>query len=257
MGRKSAATSTFSESLHTVLELGEIPEAARAHLRLVYLALGLTFLCSVAGAAVVIALIPGLPPLLPTLACLALIFAIQCDQDKENVPRRMSLLAAFGFIMGASIAPLVHLAIAIDPSIVLAALLCACSIFGCFSLAALVAKRRSFLFLGGLLSSALTMLLILNVVGIFIPALRLIWLHIYGGLILFSGFVVYDTQVVIEKAAAGSTDFAGHALMLFLDFVNIFVKILIIFLRNRKNGGSGGGGSGSSAPLLPTHRGEL
>jgi Bax inhibitor 1 len=256
MGRKSselASSSSSFSSLQTVLELGEIPEHAQSHLRLVYTALSATFLCAVLGATLGIAILPAISPILAFMASMAIIFAIHCDSDKENVPKRMALLSAFGFLEGVVLAPLVNMAIEVDPYIIITALICTCLIFGCFSLAALVAKRRSFLFLGGVLSSALTMLIVLSVMSVFVPALKLIWLQIYGGLVLFSAFVVYDTQIIIERAAAGSKDFAGHALTLFLDFANIFVRILRIYLQNR----NGGSRSSSSAPLLPTHRGEL
>lgn len=260
MGRKPAEialSSNVLSSLQTVLELGEIPEHAQSHLRLVYTSLSMTLLCAVFGATMGMTILPAMSPILAFIGSMVLICAIHCDPDKENAPRRIAILSAFGLLEGVVLAPLINMAIEVDPYIIITALLCTCLIFGCFSMAALVAKRRSFLFLGGILSSALTMLVVLGVVSIFLPALKLVWLQIYGGLILFSAFVVYDTQIIIERAAAGSKDFAGHALMLFLDFANIFVKILRLYLQNRNGGGGGGSRSSSNAPLLPTHRGEL
>lgn len=164
-------------------------------------------------------------------------------------------------------------------------------VFTCFAASAIYAKRRTFLFmgtsffgdvsmsfavpsvssytpLGGYLLSCLSNLVLLVFVGFFfrLPVIELIWL--YGGLFLFCGFVLYDTNctspyyyyccvcalnlwsVIIEKAHQGSRDFVRHALELFLgtqledsveevvthqhlDFVNIFVRILIILSRRR------------------------
>ena len=64
-------------------------------------------------------------------------------------------------------------------------------------------------------------------------------LHLYGGLVVFCGFILYDTQLIIEKKRNGDNDFIWHSVDLFLDFVNIFRRILIILSnkeeKKRKN----------------------
>ena len=42
------------------------------------------------------------------------------------------------------------------------------------------------------------------------------------------GFVLYDTQLIIEKRRIGDKDFVWHSVDLFIDFVNIFRYLLII-----------------------------
>ena len=52
--------------------------------------------------------------------------------------------------------------------------------------------------------------------------------QLYGGLLLFCGFVLFDTQLIVEKFNLGDNDYIWHSLGLFLDFVNIFRRLLII-----------------------------
>lgn len=52
--------------------------------------------------------------------------------------------------------------------------------------------------------------------------------YLYLGLALMSGFVLYDTQLIMEKRRAGDKDFIAHSVDLFVDFIGIFRRLLII-----------------------------
>lgn len=52
--------------------------------------------------------------------------------------------------------------------------------------------------------------------------------HLYLGLFVMSGFILYDTQAIMEKRRAGSTDCIKHSLDLFFDLAAIFRRLLII-----------------------------
>ena len=58
------------------------------------------------------------------------------------------------------------------------------------------------------------------------------------------GFVLYDTQKIVEKSRNGDRDFILHAMDLFIDFLSIFKRLLVILMdkesqnkrnRNKKN----------------------
>jgi FtsH-binding integral membrane protein len=55
-------------------------------------------------------------------------------------------------------------------------------------------------------------------------------LQLYFGLLVFVGFTVVDTQEIIEKAYHGDLDYVKHALLLFTDFIAVFVRILTIMV---------------------------
>jgi len=87
---------------------------------------------------------------------------------------------------------------------------------------------------------ALIGLIIASVVNMFLNSSTLNWIISYAGVIIFVGLTAYDTQRI--KKMSQSTDFdtdAGKksaaigALMLYLDFINMFMFLLRI-LGNRK-----------------------
>lgn len=57
-----------------------------------------------------------------------------------------------------------------------------------------------------------------------------LFLQLYFGLLVFVGYIVVDTQDIIEKAHFGDLDYVKHALTLFTDFVAVFIRILIIMV---------------------------
>jgi len=95
----------------------------------------------------------------------------------------------------------------------------------------MLARRREYLYLGGLLSSGLSMLMWLQFASsIFGGSASIFKFELYFGLLIFVGYMVVDTQEIIEKAHLGDMDYVKHSLTLFTDFVAVFVRILIIMV---------------------------
>ena len=64
------------------------------------------------------------------------------------------------------------------------------------------------------------------------PALFNMWL--YGGLVLFSAFVLYDTQKIIFNAKTKNRyDPINESLGIYLDTIILFERFLIIFMQNK------------------------
>merc|ERR1719319_2173469 len=149
----------------------------------------------------------------------------------KNRSTRLAMLLGFAFFSGLGLGPLLDMAIQLNPSIVPSALMLTTVIFACFSAAALFAPDGKYLYLGGSLLSGLSTL-------IFFRSQLLFQLHIYIGLAIFCGFIMFDTQVIILKARRGDTDFISHTLDLFIDFIQIFRKIVVLLMqkedRNQK-----------------------
>ncbi|CAJ2645888.1 unnamed protein product [Trifolium pratense] len=147
--------------------------------------------------------------------------------------KRLTLLMAAALFQGASIGPLIDLAIQIDPSLIFSSFVATALAFGCFSGAALVAKRREYLYLGGLVSSGLSILMWLHFASaIFGGSMAIFKFELYFGLLVFVGYIVVDTQEIVEKAHLGDLDYVKHALTLFTDLAAIFVRILVIMIKN-------------------------
>ncbi|KAJ8774496.1 hypothetical protein K2173_016942 [Erythroxylum novogranatense] len=226
----SQSASRNSWSYDSLKNFRQISPIVQTHLKQVYLALCCAVVASAAGA--YLHLLWNIGGLLTTFACIGCMgWLLSLPPYLEK--KRVALLMAAGLFEGASIGPLIDLAIEIDPSVLITAFVGTAIAFGCFSGAAMVARRREYLYLGGLLSSGLSILLWLHFASsIFGGSAAIFKFELYFGLLVFVGYIVVDTQDIIEKAHLGDLDYVKHALSLFTDFVAVFVRVLIIMLKN-------------------------
>merc|ERR1711871_1737498 len=149
--------------------------------------------------------------------------------DQREEQKRLGILVGFCVFEGLSIGPIVSQSLYLDPSIVVTAFLGAAAIFACFTAASLFSKQRSLLYLGGVLGSALMVMCVLSLVNVFFfRSVAYFYAELYIGLLVFSGYVAFDTQMIIARAEDGDRDYIMHAQTLFVDFVQIFVRLLAI-----------------------------
>ncbi|OIS99701.1 PREDICTED: bax inhibitor 1-like [Nicotiana attenuata] len=224
------SASRNSWSYDSLKNFRQISPLVQTHLKQVYLTLCCALVASAAG--VYLHILWNIGGLLTTLACMGSMVLLLLSPPYQE-QKRVALLMAAALFQGASIGTLIKAAIDFDPSIVIGAFVGCAVVFGCFSAAAMVARRREYLYLGGLLSSGVSLLCWLQLASsIFGGSMALFKFELYLGLLVFVGYIVFDTQEIIERAHLGDLDYVKHALTLFTDFVAVFVRILIIMLKN-------------------------
>lgn len=109
--------------------------------------------------------------------------------------------------------------------------------FGAMSVYGTVTKKNlsawgSFLFIG------LVGLILAGIVNLFMQSDMLSFVYSYAGVVIFAGLTAYDTQKLRQFHASSGFSSAASlsitgALMLYLDFINLFLYLLRLFGRRR------------------------
>lgn len=217
---------SFLRSFGTNLE-----EPVRQHLRNVYASVTMSTISAGAGAYVHMFTQWKSGGLLTVLASLGLILLLLSTPDTgKNRQLRLSYLLGFAFFSGMGMGPLLDMVVRVDPSIIVTALMATAVVFVSFSASAILAVRGSWLYLGGTLMTVLSSMLMLSMLNIFFQSYLLYQAHVYIGLLLMCAFVLYDTQLIMEKRRLGDKDFVAHSLDLFIDLIGIFRRLVIILM---------------------------
>ncbi|XP_017757641.1 PREDICTED: growth hormone-inducible transmembrane protein-like isoform X2 [Eufriesea mexicana] len=230
------------------------PQYVKDRIRTTYIYLGASLASSAAAAAICLrsptimnlVLRQGWVAMLATLASV-------CGSGilLQNIPykegfglKQIAWLIHTGTV-GAILAPLYFIG---GPLIVRAAWYTA-GVVGGLSLVAVCAPNEKFLNMGGPLAIGLGLVFASSVGSMFLPPTTVLGsgLHsvsLYGGLVLFSMFLLYDTQRIIKQAETYPTnanlvrpyDPINNAISVYMDVINIFVRILTLIAQggNRK-----------------------
>ena len=155
---------------------------------------------------------------------IALIFGLNFAKNKPGLA--LIMLFAFTFVTGLTITPLLSAVLQMPggAGIVTNAFLMTTAAFGGLSLFA-VSSSRDFTSMGKILMIALIVVIVGGIVNIFMhsPLLQLVIAGVSA--ILFSFFILYDTQNVVR----GNYDSpVTAAAALYLDFLNLFISLLQI-----------------------------
>ena len=143
--------------------------------------------------------------------------------------------ATHAAIVGAVIAPLCF----VGGPIMLRAAWYTAGVVGGLSTIAVCAPSEKFLTMGGPLAMGLGVVFASSLAGMFLPPTTVLGaglasISLYGGLLLFSGFLLYDTQKIVKRAenqplyGAQSFDPVNNSISIYLDTLNIFIRIVTI-----------------------------
>ncbi|CAG7819103.1 unnamed protein product [Allacma fusca] len=135
-------------------------------------------------------------------------------------------------VIGVVLAPMCLMG---GPILMRAALMTA-GVVGGLSTIAVCAPSEKFLNMGGPLAIGLGVVFASSLASMFVPATTVLGsglfsISLYGGLILFSGFLLYDTQRIIKYAetvppnSVSAYDPVNASMSIYLDTINIFIRI--------------------------------
>jgi FtsH-binding integral membrane protein len=230
---KSATSNKFN--LNTLLDFSNLQPRVQTHLKNVYTCLLITTLCATVGVYLSMAGWLNYPRLALVGSIITTIWLFTLDLNARTQVKCFGLMSATALFTGIYLSPLINLAIDVDPQIVMTAFLLTTTIFVCFTLSALLTQKRTYLYLGGLLGTGTSIMLLLSLMNLFGRSQLIFNVNLYLGLLIACGYILYDTQLIVERAVQGDMNYVKHALFLFIDMVDLFVRILIILLKNSQN----------------------
>jgi FtsH-binding integral membrane protein len=150
----------------------------------------------------------------------------------ENRIEKHLYWVAFNSSIAFSLVPLIAFA---ELLVVRDAFLLTSGVFAGLGLVAVNARDDAFLGMSGFLGAGLGGLMVVGLANIFLQSNALMNIWLYGGLALFTALLLYDMKEIQNRAKRSVYfDPISQSLGIYLDFINIFTRILMI-LQNKKN----------------------
>lgn len=151
----------------------------------------------------------------------------------ENYMAKYALWAGFNVTQAALLSPLLFF----SPAILARAGLYTVGMMGSIAFVGATAKQEKYLYLGGPLLAGVAIVALSGLAPLVIPATAartLMWtenIWLYGGLVVFGGFTLYDVQKILAHARMAERgmmkrDAVNESIGLELDFINIFVRMV-------------------------------
>merc|ERR1711934_228450 len=157
----------------------------------------------------------------------------------ESESLRLGYLKALSFCMGYLVGPLIHHLAEFEPMILVQAVSYTAIMFLSFTAISLFSKKRSYLFLGGIIMTMTSCMFWYSMMG---------WLFGYSryggefgliytmsGLFVACLYIIYDTQLIIERAERAEKDVPKLSMILFFDLFELFIKVIQILIKLNEN----------------------
>jgi len=142
---------------------------------------------------------------------------------KNKAPLNLVLLFAFTFMTGFTLAPTLAMYIARDMGYVIGEAFGLTAVaFAGLTIFAMNTKR-DFTTMGKILFISLIILVVAGIANIFLHLPMLQLAIAAGGAVVFSFFILYDTQNIIRGNVSSEIE---AAVALYLDFLNLFISLL-------------------------------
>ena len=169
----------------------------------------------------------------PWISFFVLIGGVFAAQAVRLVPG-VNLLALFAFttLTGLIISPAIAVYTRLNPASIIQAGVLTVGIFGGLTAYVFVSKK-DFSFMRGMLTTGLIVVFLAVVLNLFLVGSSALSFGVScAALLLFSGFVLYDTSNIIRRYP--TNEYVAGALSLYLDAFNIFLALLRILNAGRR-----------------------
>jgi len=159
----------------------------------------------------------------------------------EQSLQKHAFWLAFNMCQAATLSPLFFF----SPAILSRAALYTCGVVGSLSYVGATARNDKYLYMGGPLLAGVTVVALSSLAPLALPlGMRGLAvaeaLSLYGGLAVFGGFVLYDTQKILQHARMAEMgviprDPVKESVALELDMINIFIRLVQILAMRSNN----------------------
>ena len=169
--------------------------------------------------------------------CLGLTFGTligthMCDYQNNWMMKNV-MYAGFVSTMSISLLPLIHM---YAMPVIFDALIATGVTVGALGAVAWNAPSEQFLNWGGPLALGLGGMMGISLLSVLYPHSKALYnMYLYGGLALFSAFLMYDTQDILYRAKTDKRyDPINSSIHVYMDAINLFVRFVQIFGNSKK-----------------------